>query len=104
MEEQQTNEILELQSALRLRLLELGYADDHSATRLSRHLAEIAVLGETFRRTTLPLFLSIDRDNLNALQQLSVSIKCDLEELSDAVTDVEPEARSLMEFFQHRLP
>lgn len=64
MSEQQTREILELQKDNHDRLLKLGYADDLSAAKLSCHLAESAVLGKAFKETTLPLFLTIDRDNL----------------------------------------
>jgi hypothetical protein len=53
MSEQQTKDILALQQAIRKRLLELGYADDPSAARLSRHLAEISVLGHAFYESTL---------------------------------------------------
>jgi hypothetical protein len=102
MSEQQTKEILELQQEILHRFLELGYADNASAARLSRHLAEIAVLGQAFRQTTLPLFLAVNRDNGAALSQLAVSMKCDLEELADALTDVEVDLRELMEFFKSR--
>jgi hypothetical protein len=102
MSEQQTKDILALQQAIRKRLLELGYADDPSAARLSRHLAEISVLGHAFYESTLPLFLSIDRDNIQALSQLSVSMKCDLEELADALTDIDIDLRNLMEFLNSR--
>jgi hypothetical protein len=102
MEAHLIQQIIELQGNIRARLLEFGYADDLKATQLSRHLAEIAVMGEAFRKTTLPLFLTVDRDNLKTIAQLTVSIKCDLEELSDALTDVEPDLRDLMEYFNHR--
>jgi hypothetical protein len=101
MEEHLIREIIELQGKIRIRLLEFGYADDLKATRLSRHLAEIAILGEAFRKTTLPLFLTLDRDNLKTIAQLTVSIKCDLEELSDSLSDAEPDLRDLMEFFNN---
>lgn len=91
-------EILELQQTVATRLAELGYADDSSAATISRHLADVAVLGRDFAENTLPLFLTMDRDHQEALARLIVSIKCDLEELQDALSDVDADLRSLMEF------
>jgi hypothetical protein len=102
MTEHLTSEIVELQGKIRMRLLEFGYADVFSAMRLSRHLAEIAVLGESFRKTTLPLFLTLCSDSVASLAQLTVSMKSDLEEVSDAINDVQEDLRDLMEFFNRR--
>ena len=74
----ETARILDLQNRISIRLAELGYADTDSANRISRHLAEIAILGQTFGQTTLPLFLTLNPDNTDALAQLAVSFKCDL--------------------------
>jgi hypothetical protein len=100
---QQTAQIVELQQRISQRLSELGYADMQSANILSRHLAEIAVLGHAFANTTLPLFLSVNADNADALARLAVSLKSDLEEISDALLDVNRELGSLMEFLNRGL-
>jgi predicted component of type VI protein secretion system len=100
---QETAQIVELQQRISQRLAELGYADTQSANILSRHLAEIAVLGHAFANTTLPLFLSVNADNADALARLAVSLKSDLEEISDALLDVNRELGSLMEFLNRGL-
>ncbi len=97
-----TAEIVELQQRIATRLAELGYADTHAAENLSRQLASLAVLGHAFSQTTLPLFLSIDTDHQDSIAQLATSMKCDLEELGDAIHDVDVDLRSLMQFLQHR--
>jgi Mg2+ and Co2+ transporter CorA len=99
-----TSRILELQQRISERLAELGYADAQASQALSRHLAEIAVLGREFAENTLPLFLAVNRDNIDALARLIVSIKCDLEEISDALLDANREVGSLMEFLNRSNP
>ena len=97
-----TAEIVQLQQQISSRLAELGYADSVSAENIARHLAEISVLGQAFASTTLPLFLALDREHLDPLAQLTVSIKCDLEELADSIHDCDPDIRALMQFLNHR--
>jgi hypothetical protein len=99
----ETERIIELQHRISIRLAELGYADTDSANRISRHLAEISILGQAFGETTLPLFLTLNRDNSDALAQLAVSFKCDLEELRDALIDVDRDLHTLMEFLNRDL-
>jgi hypothetical protein len=96
--EQQTQQLVQLQQLISNRLSEFGFADPVTAARISRHLAEISVLGQAFADHTLPLFLSLNRDNLAALSTLVASLKCDLEELSDALIDVNEDLGSLSDF------
>lgn len=102
MSKEETTRILELQQRLLERFEELGFADYASASKVSRHLSEIAVLGRQFAEHTLPLFLELDRDNQNALAQISLAIKCDLEELADAVNDVAPLLPDVVEFLRRQ--
>jgi hypothetical protein len=95
-------EIVHLQQKITTRLAELGYADTISAENIARHLAEISVLGNAFAQTTLPLFLTLDREHTEPLSQLIISIKCDLEELGDAITDSGPDVRALMQFLNEQ--
>ena len=99
----ETARIIDPQQRISKRLAELGYADTDSANRISRHLAEISILGQAFGQTTLPLFLTLNRDNSDALAQLAVSLKCDLEELRDALIDVDRDLHTLMEFLNRDL-
>lgn len=97
-----TAEIVQLQQEISARLAELGYADTLSAGKIARHLAEIAVLGNAFATTTLPLFLTVDREHTEPLAQLITSIKCDLEELGDSISDSAPDISSLMHYLNDR--
>jgi hypothetical protein len=96
--EKLTVEVIALQEQLSIRLRELGYGDQASADHMSRQLASIAVLGKAFAESTVPLFLSVNPQHADALADLSTSIKCELEEMSDAIVDVDPDLRSLMQF------
>ena len=97
-----TAEIVQLQQQIFTRLAELGYGHTVSAENIARHLAEISVLGKAFSETTLPLFLTLDREHLEPLAQRTVSIKCDLEELADSIHDSDSDIRSLMQFLNDR--
>jgi hypothetical protein len=92
--------IVELQQRILMRVQELGYANQDLALRISRHLAEISVLGDLFARTTLPLFLSVNSEHADSLAALSLSVKCDLEEIGDAISDVDAPLRDLAEFLR----
>lgn len=93
--------MVELQERIRARLEELGFNGGQSAANVGHHLAEISVLSRQFFDHTLPLFLSMSPEHRSSLAQLIVSIKCDLEELRDALTDIEPDLMELMHYL-HR--
>lgn len=92
----QTAEIVELQQAIEARLVDLGFLEKPAVANISRYLAEFVVLSRAFGEETLPLFLSVDNSHRDALAQLIVSIKCDVEELRDSLTDVDADLHSLM--------
>ena len=96
--DEEAQQILALQQRLLQRLSELGYAEPNSAVRIARHLAEISVLARAFSEHTLPLLLDVNVENRSAINQIAVSLKVDLEELGDAIADIDAELRSLMEF------
>jgi hypothetical protein len=97
-DESSTLAIVELHQQISSRLNHLGYENGHSGDRISRHLAEVAVLGRNFAEHTLPLFLSIDAEHTRTIGQLFGSLKCDLEELRDALTDVDEDLAAFLEF------
>lgn len=101
MSDSETIAIVDLQQRLRERLLQLGFPQGQTSGNVEHHLAEIAVLGRNFAEHTLPLFLSISLEHRDSLASLVVSIKCDLEQLRDTLTDIEPD---LMELMQHLNP
>jgi hypothetical protein len=95
-----TQQTIALQQRIHTRLSELGYADGHSSDNISAHLAQVAVLGRAFSETKLPLFLTLDREHGESLAQVGVSMKCDLEEIRDALHDVDVDLQSLVEFLR----
>ena len=99
MPDETTQRILDLQQLMTDRLSELGYADVHSATRIGRHLAEIAVYGERFARVTLPLLLSLQHENQAPIRELVLAMKCELDELRDSLIDVDHDMHDLTTFF-----
>ena len=98
MTDKQTQELVRLHQRISDRLAELGYADPVAAARISRHLAEIAVLAPSFAEHTLPLFPSLNRDAAASLSAVVGAMKSDLEELSDALIDVNEDLGSLLDF------
>ncbi len=101
MSDSETKAIVELQQRLRTRLEELGFPPGTVASNVEHHLAELAILGRNFAEYTLPLFLSLSLEHRESLASLVVSIKCDLEQMRDTLTDLEPD---LLELMQHLNP
>jgi hypothetical protein len=102
MSDSETAAIVSLQCRLRQRLIDLGMPDGLPLENLSRHLAHISVLGRNFAEHTLPLFLSIDAEHHDSLASLGASLKCDLDEIRDSLTDVEPDLLALMQLLNER--
>jgi hypothetical protein len=104
MSDSETGAIVELQQQLRNRLTQLGFPAGTTANNVEHHLAEIAVLSRNFAEHTLPLFLSLSLEHRESLAQLIVSIKCDLEQLRDSLTDIEPDLMELMHYLNDQAP
>ena len=98
MSDSETGAIVELQQRLSDRLAQLGFPAGKTSSNVEHHLAEIAVLGRNFAEHTLPLFLSLSLEHRESLAHLIVSIKCDLEQLRDSLTDIEPDLMDLMHY------
>ena len=98
MSDQETQEIVRLQQQLQARLRELQFQDGTVAQNVAHHLAEIAVLGRNFADQTLPLFLTMSAEHKEAVGALAVSLKCDLDEIRDAISDVLNDMVELMQF------
>ena len=95
MSDTETREIVKLQQHLLNRFQELGT----SATvgnNLAGRLALIAVLGRRFGDDTLPLFLTLRTEHAQALSDLVNAMKRDLDELRDAIQDLEADFPALI--------
>lgn len=102
MSDSETAAIISLQSRLRQRLTDLGMPQGLPLENLSRQLAHISVLGHSFAEHTLPLFLGIAPEHNASLASLGASLKSDLDELRDSLTDVEPDLLALMHLLNQR--
>jgi len=96
MSDRETRDIVELQQRLAARLAQLRFESREAAPKLAHHLAEIAVLSRNFAEHTLPLFLDMSEEHADALGRLAVSVKCDLDEIRDAIADIGPDVIELM--------
>lgn len=101
MSDPETSEIIALQSNLIRRLGEVGI-EDRTRDNLARELAHVAVLGRSFAEHTLPLFLSMGTDHKDLLHQVVISMKRDLDELGDAIHDIEIDFPDLIGAFEAR--
>jgi hypothetical protein len=98
-----TERILHLQSQLRIRLAELGFAGLPAAT-VVHHLAEVAALAGDLSDGTVPLFLELSPAHCDALLRVVTHLKWDLDELKDAIQDLEPGLLELLDFLRPREP
>ena len=98
MSDPETSEIVKLQELLLGRFEELGIGPK-ATNNLARELAHIAVLGRRFGENTLPLFLSLRTEHAHAPFELVNAMKRDLDELRDAIQDLEPDFPALIKTF-----
>lgn len=101
MSDHTTERIMHLQSRLRIRLAELGFTG-LPASNVVHHLAEAAALAGDLSQSAVPLFLELSPTHRDALLGVVVQLKLDLEELKDAIQDLEPGILELLEFLQPR--
>jgi len=102
MSDSETAAIVSLQSRLRQRFVDLEMPHGLQLENLSRHLAHISVLGNNFAEHTLPLFLGLALEHRDSLATLATTLQHDLEELRDALTDVEPDLSALTHYLNQR--
>jgi hypothetical protein len=96
-----TERIMDLQNRLRIRLGELGFAGVQ-AGNVVHHLAEIAALAEDLAGHSVPLFLELSPAHKEALANVVAHLKRDLDELRDAIQDMEPDFTELLKFLQQK--
>jgi len=94
-----TQRIMELQSQLRIRLAELGFAGP-PATSVVHHLAEVAALAQDLADHSLPLFLELSSAHKESLAGVVAHLKYDLDEIKDSIQDMEPDLTELLKFLR----
>jgi hypothetical protein len=101
MSDRTTERIMELQSRLRIRLAELGF-EGVAASNLVHRLAEITALARDLADDSVPLFLELSPAHREALARVVAHLKWDLDELKDAIQDMEPDFTELLKFLEQR--
>ena len=96
-----TQRIMDLQTRLRIRLAELGFGG-LQANNVVHHLAEIAGLAHGLSAESVPLFLEVAPAHKQALAEVVAQVKRDLDELRDAIQDMEPDFTELLKFLQQK--
>jgi hypothetical protein len=101
MDDPVTHRIMDLQSRLRIRLAELGF-EGVQASNVVHHLAEIAALAKDLSADAVPLFLELSPAHKQALAEVVAHLKRDLDEIKDAIQDMEPDLTELLKYLQQR--
>lgn len=96
-----TQRIMELQNRLRIRLAEIGF-QGVQASNVVHHLAEIAALAQDLAGDSVPLFLELSPAHTQALAGVIAHIKRDLDEIRDAIQDMEPDFTELLKYLQQK--
>ena len=96
-----TQRIMDLQSRLRIRLAELGFGGVHSSN-VMHHLAEVAALAHDLANDSVPLFLELSPAHKESLANVVAHLKWDLDEIKDAIQDMEPDLTELLKFLQQK--
>jgi len=96
-----TERIMDLQSRLRIRLAELGFGGVQSSNVMHR-LAEVAALAHDLANDSVPLFLELSPAHKESLANVVAHLKWDLDEIKDAIQDMEPDLTELLKFLQQK--
>jgi hypothetical protein len=96
-----TERIIELQKQLRIRMAEIGFGGVQ-ASNVVHHLGEIAGLAHDLAAESVPLFLELSPAHREALAEVVVHLKCDLDEIKDGIQDMEPDFTELLKFLQQK--
>jgi hypothetical protein len=99
MSDEQVQRSLLLQQSISERLAELAFANSEQAERISRQMAEVATRGKSFADNTLPLFLQMPRENSEAIAEVALGVKVQLDELTDTLNDLHRDLEDWADFF-----
>jgi len=95
---EEVRDILALQERIGRKLDELQFVDQEAQGEIIHHLAEVAVLGRKLADNSLKQFLSLPPDQKEKLADLVVDIQTDLDEIKEAISDLEASLLKLVNF------
>lgn len=95
---EEVQEILSLQEHIGRRLDELKFVNLEAKGEIIHHLAEVAVLGRKLAERSLQQFLSLPAEDGEKLADLAVDIQTDLDEMKEAISDMETSLLKLVNF------
>ena len=95
---EEVRDILALQERIGRKLDELQFVDQEAQGEIIHHLAEVAVLGRKLADNSLKQFLSLPPDQKEKLADLVVDIQTDLDEIKEAISDMEASLLKLVNF------
>ena len=102
-EDAEAKQILRLQAQIAERLDRLGFVGDADTRgNIIHHLAESVVIGNKLVQTFLPTFLSLPLEQRKQLGEIVVDMQCELTELKEALSDMEPALLTLMNFLTRK--
>lgn len=99
MSDSATERILELQKRLRIRLEELGFSGV-AASNVVHRMAEMSVLAKDLADHAVPLFTELAPEHRVSLLEVLCLIKRDMDEIRDAITDIEPDFTALLQHLE----
>jgi hypothetical protein len=96
--QEEVEDIQKLQQHIGRRLTELQFLDQEARGEIVHHLAEVAVLGRKVAEISLKQFLSLPVREGEKLAELVVDIQTDLDEVREAISDMEASLLKLVNF------
>lgn len=96
--DEEVREISDLEDRIGKKLDELGYPQDDSWGNIVHHLAEVTYMGKRLALDYMPRFLSLAPADKEQLAELSVDIDSDLNEMKEAITDMQSDLIKLVNF------
>ncbi len=70
------------------------------ASNVVHSLAEISALAHDVANDSVPLFLDLSPEHKESLVNVLTQLKCDLDELRDAIQDIEPDFTELVKYLR----
>ena len=88
--------VSKLQDQIAQRLSDVGFHDDRSVGTITHHLAEVSYLGGKLSEKDVPAFLNLNVEDRDALGDVVIEMVNDLDEMKEAITEMEKAMAQLM--------